>query len=128
MTIETINISEIRERIDSQIGKSKLVIPGVANHIVNKVLDSNQYDDYLQDQVYRWVITTYLVNAKLQGYISETEFEGYVAQAKTAGGREQLAASVILSGVPLVGSMPQLEYVSIESEEPQVPELSLVSH
>jgi len=48
MTIEKINISEIRERIDSQIARCELAIPGLEKEAIEAVLDSEQFNDYLQ--------------------------------------------------------------------------------
>ena len=71
-------------------------------------------------------IKAYLVNAKLQDYINDELFEEYIKQAKSEQGREQLAASILLSAVPLADSLPQLKYMSVEAEEK--PNLSIVSN
>jgi len=128
MTIEKINISEIRERIDSQIARCELAIPGLEKEAIEAVLDSEQFNDYLQDQIYRWVIRAYLVNSKLQEYINDEQFEDYIQQATTEQGREQLAASILLSAVPLADSLPQLQYMSVDSEENSKPHLSVVAN
>lgn len=128
MAIEKINISEIRKRIDSQIGKCELAIPGLKKDVIESVLDSEQFSDYLQDQIYRWVIRAYLVNAKLQEYIDDEQFEAYIQQATTEQGREQLAASILLSAVPLASSLPPMQYMSVDSEEKPQPLLSVVAH
>lgn len=128
MAIESINISDIRSRIDSQLGACELNIPGIDKEKIDTVINSDQFDNYLQDQIYRWVIKAYLVNAKLQDYINDELFEEYIKQAKTEQGREQLAASILLSAVPLADSLPQLKYMSVEAEEKNKPNLSIVSN
>lgn len=128
MAIETINISEIRKQIDEQIGVSALNVPGVNKELVNAVLNSGPFEEYLQDQIYRWVIRAYLVNAKLQEYITEEQFQAYIEQAKTEQGREQLAASIILSSVPMAEELPQFQYISVEPDEQTEPHLTVVAH
>ena len=128
MAIETINISEIRQRIDSKIGKCDLAIPGLKKEIVEALIDSEQFNDYQQDQIYQWVIRAYLINAKLQEYITEEQFEDYIQQATTEKGREQLAASIILSSLTLADSLPQLQYMNVDSEDKVKPLLSVISH
>lgn len=130
MEFEKINISAIRKKIDSEIGESTLNIPGVDKELVNQVLNSAPYQDYLQDQIYRWVIRAYFVNAQVQGYISEPQMNAYLNQAKTAEGREQLAASILLSSVPGADNLPSFNYVRVEPEEimeQPVSHLSLVA-
>lgn len=130
MEFEKINISAIRKKIDSEIGESTLSIPGVDKELVNEVLNSAQFGDYLQDQIYRWVIRAYFVNAQVQGYISERQMNAYLDQAKSAEGREQLAASILLSSVPGADNLPSFQYVRVEPEqvvEESVPHLSLVA-
>jgi hypothetical protein len=130
MEFEKINISAIRKKIDSEIGESTLSIPGVDKELVNEVLNSAQFGDYLQDQIYRWVIRAYFVNAQVQGYISERQMNAYLNQAKSAEGREQLAASILLSSVPGADNLPSFQYVRVEPEqvvEESVPHLSLVA-
>ena len=50
MAIESINISDIRSRIDSQLGACELNIPGIDKEQIDTVIDSDQFDNYLQDQ------------------------------------------------------------------------------
>lgn len=130
MEFEKINISAIRKKIDSEIGESTLSIPGVDKELVNEVLNSSQFGEYLQDQIYRWVIRAYFVNAQVQGYISERQMNAYLNQAKSSEGREQLAASILLSSVPGADNLPSFQYVRVEPEEvveESVPHLSLVA-
>ncbi len=130
MEFEKINISAIRKKIDSEIGESTLNIPGVDKELVNEVLNSSQFGEYLQDQIYRWVIRAYFVNAQVQGYISERQMNAYLNQAKSSEGREQLAASILLSSVPGADNLPSFQYVRVEPEEvveESVPHLSLVA-
>jgi hypothetical protein len=128
MEIDKVNVSEIRNRIDSQIGKCELAIPSLKKDVIESVLDSEQFDDYLQDQIYHWVIRAYLVNAKIQEYIDEEQFEEYIQQATTERGREQLAASILLSAVPLASSLPPMQYMRVDPEEKNKPFLSIVAN
>jgi hypothetical protein len=128
MAIDTLNISEIRKRIDSQLGKCELAIPSLNTDVIESVLDNEQFDNYLQDQIYRWVINAYLVNAKLQEYIDKDQFEAYIQQATTEQGREQLAASILLSAVPLASSLTPMQYMSVDAEENKKPFMSIVAH
>jgi len=128
MTIEKINISEIGKLIDNNIGLCNLVVPGVDKNMVESVLDSQEYNEYLQDQIYRWVIKTFLVNAKLQACISEEQFALYLKNIKSEGGREGLAASIVLSSVPFASELNALQYVTLESEENTIAHLSVAAH
>lgn len=127
MAIEAKNISEIRKKIDDQIGEGTLNVPGVNKELLNTVLNKGPFEDYLQDQIHRWVIRVYLINAKLQEYITEAQFQVYIEQAKTKPGREQLAVSIILSSVPMADEIPQFQYICIEPEEKPVPHLTVVA-
>lgn len=130
MEFEKINISAIRKKIDCEIGESTLNIPEVDKALVDEVLNSAQFGEYLQDQIYRWVIRAYFVNAHVQGCISERQLNAYLNQAKSAEGREQLAVSILLSSVPGADNLPSFQYVRVEPEEvveESVPHLSLVA-
>jgi len=128
MANEMMNISEIRNKIDSQIEDYELDIPGLKKEVTEDFLNSDQFNKYLQDQVYCWAIRSYLVNAKLQEQMTDEKFDAYLQQLSTEQGREQLGASIILASVPLANDLPQVEYMSVESEEIPSPILSVVTH
>lgn len=128
MTIEKINISDIRKQIEDKMGLCNLVVPGVDKNSVENVLDSDEFRDYLQDQIYRWVVKTFLVNAKLQDSMSEEQFGYFLERIKDPRELEGISASVVLSSVPFAGELSNLQFVSIDSEEKPISHLSAVAH
>lgn len=116
MTDDMINISEIRNQIDAQIDSSELIIPGIKKDLVNSVLSSGEYKEHSLDKIHQWVIRSYLVNARLQNLISDSQWISCIKLAKTGQGREQLAVSILLSSISMIDVVLATQLTKVEAK------------
>lgn len=108
--MEQHNISALKKQIDSVFGEETLMIPGIDQEHIDQIKNSDEFIKYSEDQVFRWLIRGYLINAEIQGYLSQEKKNEYLLKAETVDGRKYLAAAILFVGVPFADSLAQVKY------------------
>ncbi len=85
----------IKHTIEEQIPRVDLRIPNIHPATIDMVIHSEQYNVYFHDEVIRFMVTSYLINAILQELISTQILNVYMERITTLGGRESVAATII---------------------------------
>lgn len=112
------NISALRKQIDSIFGEEKLMVPGLSQEVVDQVTNSDEFIEHSEDQIFRWVIRGYLINAEIQGYLSKEKMNEYLSNSETVEGRRNLAAAILFVGVPFANKLPNLNFTE-HKESPE---------
>ena len=99
MPLTSFNVSKLNEKIQAKLSANNLEIPGTINGDIQKIINSEQFNGYLQQKMYSWVIQTFLVNARVQGHLTEKELDQFVESVDSSKAKEELAVSFLLSGV-----------------------------
>lgn len=110
---DAINITEIQQQISASLSDGSVAVPGVSQEVIDRFLESKSLDDYIKSKTYHWVIRTYLVNALLQGHLSDERFQEYMKQAETDAGCEQLAVSILFSSLQKAGNLANYQPTEI---------------
>ena len=111
------HIEEIVNWIESAFGE-ELVAGGAAdNEDVQRVMQGDEYQDYLQDLINRQIIRDYLTNAVLLGVISEGGLPAFAPQIASQPGRAALALHMLMSSVEEAPHLP-LPDGEVETLEP----------
>ncbi|MCB1675689.1 MAG: hypothetical protein KDI01_05335 [Halioglobus sp.] len=69
-------------------------------------IDSDEFQDYLQDQVNRRIVRDYLLNAIVLGFISPAQLDDFAHHMRTDEGRAALALHMLMSSVQEAADLP----------------------
>lgn len=124
---EWINISDIKKLIDRACDDGSLKVDGVDDGVMDLILKSDEFDCYVQNQANRQIIRTYLVNARVHGWISDDRFSEFLEKAETSEGRDTLATSIIFSAVPFAQTLFLLKKMQSENLDKMLSKHSLAT-
>ena len=98
-----LHLDKIVERIERAFGKplpySNQPVAAQESEVIERVLGDDGYQVYLQDQVNRQVIRSYLANAIVLGILPEERLVAFAAQLATSETRAALSLHMLMSSV-----------------------------
>jgi hypothetical protein len=98
-----LHLDQILERIEGAFGAPPpLTSPAVAAQdaaVMERIFADDGYQDYLQDQVNRQVIRSYLANAIVLGFLREAQLDVFAEHLATSEARAALSLHMVMSSV-----------------------------
>ena len=98
-----LHLDKIVERIERAFGKplpySNQPVAAQDSEVIERVLGDDGYQVYLQDQVNRQVIRSYLANAIVLGILPEERLVAFAAQLATSETRAALSLHMLMSSI-----------------------------
>lgn len=90
------NLDEMKTEIDQAMGEPRCREDVAGKTLTPEFIASDSYQDFLQDNSYRWIIRNFLINALLSGEMSVDQYHTALQLVSDYQGREQLVASIML--------------------------------
>jgi hypothetical protein len=98
-----LHLDQIVERIEGAFGAPPpFTGPAVAAQdaaVMVRIFADDGYQGYLQDQVNRQVIRSYLANAVVLGFLREAQLDAFAGQLATSETRAALSLHMVMSSV-----------------------------
>jgi hypothetical protein len=98
-----LHLDQIVERIEGAFGAPPpLTGPAVAAQdaaVMERIFADDGYHVYLQDQVNRQVIRSYLANAIVLGFLREAQLDAFAEQLATSDTRAALSLHMVMNSI-----------------------------
>lgn len=100
------HIEEIVNWIERAFGDEPPLGDAAGTEDAQRLLQGQEYQEYLQDLINRQIIRDYLTNAVLLGVISEGGLPAFAPQIASEEGRAALALHMLMSSVEEAPDLP----------------------